>query len=88
MRMIWEEKDVNGGIVVGRWDIKERWIISYRPDPDVPGNSYSLTSLSDGLVVSMAHMSGKSAGVTRAAMADALSASRYVPVAILAWDGK
>jgi hypothetical protein len=51
VKVIWEAKDIRGGVVMGRWDLTERWMIVYRPAPGTQrGNVFNTVSLSDGIL--------------------------------------
>jgi hypothetical protein len=56
VKVIWETKDIRGGIRFGRWDRAEQWLIVYRPAPGIqpgnpkPGNVFNTVSLIDGIL--------------------------------------
>jgi hypothetical protein len=56
VKVIWEAKDIRGGVRTGRWDRAEEWLIVYRPAPGTqpgnpkPGNVFNTVSLRDGIL--------------------------------------
>lgn len=73
MKFVWESKDVVGGVQVRDPDSPEVWMICYKVAPE--GQTYSLVSLRDGLVLS-AYPSQKS-------LATFLNEQGYAPDAFL-----
>lgn len=57
MKVVWEDEDINPGVVVGKKDRKERWIIGYDPT-GATGANFALISLSDGMVSKKMMMPG------------------------------
>lgn len=51
MKVIWEARDISGGRVAGKPQRRERWMIGYMAEKTGHEDRWTLTSLSDGMVL-------------------------------------
>lgn len=74
MKVIWEESDIVGGMIVGRPGRMEQCIVSWMPSKTSSGNDWMLTSLSDGMIIAFNNMTD---------LAEYLTSDGQLPVSML-----